>query len=288
MEPIDIRKTIAKKNEKLARRMPNFVIRYLRRILHLDELNRILEENRNTYGIEFTREMVRFFQLNITVDGMENLQEEKRSVFAANHPLGGLDGLALLALIGEQHGSVLTIANDFLMEVENMRELFVPVSKFGSSREYFMRVDEAYASDKPYLVFPAGLCSRKLSVGIFDLRWKKSFVKKARQFNRPIVPICVTGRNSNFFYNLARLRSLLGIKFNIEMMFLVDEMVKQRNKTMKVLAAPPVAPSVFDDRYSDWQWAAKLREHVFLMLTSERVIPFDPEIPVTLPDVGID
>lgn len=288
MEPIDIREIIAKKNEKLARRVPNVLIKYLNRILHVEELNQIFAENQDTHGVEFARVMIEFFQLNLIVEGKENLLKERRAVFAANHPMGGLDGLALLTLIGEEHGSVLTIANDFLMAVENLRELFVPVSKFGSSREYFARVDETYASDHPYLVFPAGLCARKLSVGIFDLQWKKSFVKKARQFQRPIVPICVSGRNSNFFYNLARLRQLLRIKFNIEMMYLVDEMMKQRNRTLKILVAPPVPPTVFDHRFTDWQWAAKLREHVFTMLRTNQILPFDPEIPITLPDVSID
>ncbi len=285
---IDVVKVIEQKNPALAQRMPRFLLRYLQRILHVDELNAILEEHKDTKGVEFTRAMVEFFQLSLEVEGRENLAQEPRAIFAANHPLGGLDGMALVTLIGEEHGSVLTIVNDFLMAVDNMDEVFVPVSKFGSPKEYFARIDEAYASDHPYLIFPAGLCSRKFSFGIFDLQWKKNFVKKAKQFNRPVVPVCVSGRNSNFFYNLARMRKLLRIKFNIEMLYLVDEMVKHRNKTLKVLVAPPIDPSVFDRRCSDWEWAGKLRQHVYQMLISGQVLEFDPDIPVTLPDERID
>ncbi len=288
MERINIDAVIAHRNPKLAKRIPQFVMRYLRRILHVEEINDLIQGHSELYGVDFASAMVESFQLKVEVEGAENLLAEKRAVFAANHPLGGLDGLALLSLIGEHHGSVITIANDFLLSVENLRELFIPVNKFGSSREYFSKVDEAYASDDPYMIFPAGLCSRKFSFGIFDLQWKKSFVKKARQFNRPVVLMCVTGKNSNFFYNLARLRKLFRIKFNVEMIYLVDEMMKQRNKIMKVLIAPPIAPEVFDTRFSDWEWAAKLRQHVYQMLVTGKITEFDPDIEPTLPDISID
>lgn len=288
MKEISVVDAIALKSPTAAQRMPRFLIRYLERILHLEEMNRFLSEHEEVYGLDFTRAAVDFFELSIEIEGKENLKQEPRGVYASNHPLGGLDGVALLHIIGQAHGSVVNISNDFLLSVEQLQELLVPVNKLGSSREYFHRIDQAYASDVPFLIFPAGLCSRKFSFGIADLQWKKSFVKKARQFKRPIVPMGVTGQNSRFFYNLARLRKFFGIKFNIEMIYLVDEMMKQRTKTMRVLVSPPVSHEVFDGRFTDWQWAAKLRQHVYNMLQEGRVIPFNPDITVTLPDEQID
>lgn len=284
MEQIDLRAVAAAKKPGMEKKIPGFVYRYLNRILHVEEANRILADYRDAMGIDFTAELMKEFDLTLEVEGMDNLKQEGRSIFISNHPLGGLDGIALLNLIGQTHGSVRSLSNDFLMSIDNLKELFVPVNMLGSSREYYLKTERMFASEHPYLIFPAGLCSRKSSYGIYDLQWNKSFVKKARQHDRPVVPMCVTGRNSHFFYNLARLRKLLRIRFNIEMLYLVDEMFKQRHNTMKVLISPPIAPKTFDRSFSDWEWAAKLRQHVYTMLSAEKVIEFDPSIEVTLPN----
>ena len=108
-----------------------------------------------------------------------------------------------------------------------------------------------------------------------DLDWKKTFVTKAKEYQRDIIPVHIDGRNSNFFYNLARVRKFLKIKVNIEMAFLVDEMFKQRNKTLTITFGRPIPYQVFDHRFTDAQWAEKLRTFSYQLPDDPNQI-FDP------------
>lgn len=283
MKTLDLDRAIEAKNPKLARLMPRFVKRYLNRILHLDELNKLLDDNKGSTGIEFTRASIDHFGISYVIEGEENLSCAERGLYVSNHPLGGLDGIVLLHIIALKHGEVKSLINDFLMWVEPIQDMFIPVNKTGSSREYHLAITEAYQSDLPLMVFPAGLCSRKQSFGVFDIEWNKSFVKKARQFGRPIIPIYVEGENSRFFYNLAWVRRKLGIKFNIEMLYLSDEMVKQRGKTLKIYTAPPISPDMLDTSVDDWEWARRIRQLVYDMKVQKCVLTFNPERESTLP-----
>jgi len=182
--------------------------------------------------------------------------------------LGGLEGLVLMKLIGNHYGDVRVIINDLLMNVKNLACVFIPVNKVGAnSREYAKKMDEAFASDIPIVTFPAGLCSRKISGKIVDLAWKKSFLHKALQYQRDIVPIHTDGRNSNFFYNLANLRKGLGIKANIEMMFLVNELYHQYNKTIRCTIGKPVEWQILKSISTENAMAA-LRENVYALATN--------------------
>jgi putative hemolysin len=205
---------------------------------------------------------------------------------ASNHPLGGLDGIALIGAVGNHRGETLTPVNDFLMFVKNLQPIFIPVSKVGSAtanREESLKLfNETFAGDATICYFPFGLCSRKTKGGkIMDLDWKKTFVTKSKAYQRDIVPVHIEGRNSNFFYNLARLRKNLGIKVNIEMAFLVDEFFKQRNKQLTITFGKPIAYQTLDRRYSDAQWAEKLRTFSY-QLAKDPDLVFDPEKEYTI------
>ena len=113
------------------------------------------------------------------------------------------------------------------------------------------------------LFFPAGLCSRKQKDGICDLEWKKSFITKARAHKRDIIPCYINGRNSDWFYNLARIRTFFGIKANIEMLYLVDEMFKQRDKEIVITFGKPISYTIFDKKKTDLSWAQILKTHVY-------------------------
>jgi len=280
---VDLNQVIASKSPKLERRMPYFLKRYLQRILHVDQINKFLEENHDKQGMAFTHAVMDFIQLKVEVTGMEHFRGNTAPVFAANHPLGGLDGIALLDLAATHYGAVKTAANDFLMALDTMQEFFIPVNKLGSNREYQYIIREAYESDVPIVIFPAGICSRKLPIGIFDVEWQKSFIKLARSNGRPIVPLRISGRNSHFFYNLAKLRRFLHIKFNIEMLYLVDELFKQQNCSLQVIVGPPIPSEQFDSRCDDWTWARKLRQYVYYLSSENYTVPFDPDAPAELP-----
>ena len=260
---IDLEKVIAGKSERLLRLLPGFVLRYLKKTIHQNDLNDILNRHKDKYGQEFLHELLKEFGANVIVRGEENLLKADRFVVASNHPLGGLDGIALMYVVGKYIPEIVTPVNDFLMYLPNLKPLFIPVNKHGSNASNIALFNETFASDKTVVYFPAGLCSRKTGGEILDLEWKKTFLTKARNYKRDILPVHISGRNSAFFYNLANFRKKIGLKANVEMLFLVDEVFKQKNKDIIITFGKSVSGSVFDKRYSDKQWAEKLKKHVY-------------------------
>jgi len=260
---IDIRRVIGSKSERLARMLPGFVYRYLRRILHEDEINDFICKNRDKQGLDFMDEVIRYFNLKITVKGIENIPTEGKVIIASNHPLGGLDGIAIMHVVGKVRKDIVVLVNDLLMFLPNVRNLFVPVNKHGSNNENVAILNEAFATENIIPMFPAGLCSRKQSGLICDLEWKSTFVLQARRNQRTVIPVHFSGRNSNFFYNLARIRKFLRIKSNIEMFFLVNEMFKQYNREFVITIGDPIDYQTFDKSKKPHEWAAWVKERVY-------------------------
>lgn len=263
MQKIDIRKVMAEKNPKLPKLLPDFIIRYLERVIHVKELNAFIEQNNNKFGLDFVKAALDEFGVNIHVNGEENIPEKGRFLFASNHPLGGLDGMALMLVVGRKRNDVLFPVNDILMNIPNLQDLFIPINKHGSNAENVRIIDDTFAGEKTMLYFPAGLCSRKKNKTIVDLEWKKTFISKSKRHKRDIVPVFVEGRNSNFFYKLANFRTWLGIKANIEMLYLVDEMFKQKNQDIVITFGKPVPYTAFDKSKSDRDWAIEMKRKVY-------------------------
>ena len=260
---IDIEKVFREKDAKMARRIPQFVFNYLKRVIHQEELNKALTQFNHLQGVEFVKAILDFMGVGITFEGLENIEGDSRILLASNHPLGGLDGMALMTVVYRIHPDIAVPGNDILMNIPNMRSLFIPINKHGSNASNMEIINEVFASDKTILYFPAGLCSRKQKGVICDLEWKKTFVTKSRAYHRNIVPVHITGRNSNWFYNLAKWRKHLGLKINIEMLYLVDEMFKQNNKNIHIVFGKPIPWVTFDKRFKDIDWAIKLKAHVY-------------------------
>ncbi len=260
---IDIEKVIGGKSPRLLKIMPGFVIRYLKRILHQERLNGIIQRNNAKKGVAFLDAVLTEFNAKIIVKGKEHFNPSKNYVVISNHPLGGLDGMALMLVIGKMNPNIYMTANDFLMHIENLKMLFLPVNKHGSNAENIALINSKFAENNIIIFFPAGLCSRKIGKNITDLEWKKTFLSMARKFDRDILPVHISGRNSDFFYNLARLRKKIGIKANIEMVYLVDEMFKQDNKDIVITFGKPISVNTFDKRFKDKEWSSVLRNHVY-------------------------
>lgn len=279
---VDFRKVFTEKVPKLMKHMPDCVFRRIQKLLHEDDINDILTRFGHLQGLEFIEAVLADFNLNLTVRGADNLAESDRAVVASNHPLGGLDGIALLAATGRTKPNVTAPVNDFLLYLDPLKPLFIPVTKVGKSvaesrTENLRLFNEAFESEKTICYFPFGLCSRKTKGGkIMDLEWKKTFLTKAKQTGRCIVPTHIDGRNSNFFYNLARIRKALKIKVNIEMAFLPSELFKQRNKSMTITFGKPIDISVFDKSRTDAQWSEQLRCFSYTLEKDENAL-FDPK-----------
>lgn len=263
---IDVERVIGSKNPRLLKWLPGFIIRYLKRILHQNDINAFIRENGHLKGLDFANRIIELFGTRIEVVGLENVPAEGRYLISANHPLGGLDGIALITVLGRLRKDILFPVNDLLMNVESLRPLFIPVNKHGSNAENIMLFDNVFKSDVAILYFPAGLCSRKQKHGVIcDLEWKKTFISKARKFDRDIIPAHISGSNTPFFYNLARFRKQLGLKANIEMLYLVDEMYRQKGKTIKITFGKPIPVETFDRSRNDNEWASLMKEHVYLL-----------------------
>lgn len=268
---VDTAKAIGSKNPRLLRLLPNFVLRYIKHVIHEDELNDAINRNRNRFEHDFVDAAMEEFGVNIKYTGIENIPESGGIILVANHPLGALDGIAFMKVVGQRRKDFRFLVNDLLMNLRNFGPLFVPVNKHGRNpQEYVDMIDKVYSSDECVMVFPAGLVSRRQKGGIIeDLEWKRSFVGKAIAHQKNVVPVFIDGHNSNFFYNLAYWRKKIGIKANVEMFYLVDEMYQQRGKTLTFTIGAPISWQTFTTDKETEYWSAKVKRHVYALKTGD-------------------
>jgi len=256
IQKIDVEKTLYSKNPALKKAIPVFVVNYLKRIVHEDDLNGFLEKWGHLRDAELIEAWLRHFEIKFNILGSENIPKKGRYIFVSNHPLGGLDGLVFIYELSKYFPDIKFPVNDILINIENLSGIFLPVNKHGAQgKDAARKIEEAYSSRSQILYFPAGLCSRKKRGVVKDLQWHKSFISKAVQHKRDIVPAYFSGRNSNFFYNLSNIRKFLGIKANIEMLYLADEMFKQKDKEIRLVFGKTIPWETFDKTRSALEWA---------------------------------
>jgi len=262
---IDIPKLIREKSPKLYKRLPNFLVRWLERIVHVDGFNHYIYEWRDEFGVDWAKRAIKDFHVDITVTGLENVPKTGNQMLVANHPLGGFDGIAMVATIGPFRPDIKAPVNDILLKLPGMKHMLVPINKHAKDVESLKLLTTAFASDDMLLFFPAGLVSRKQKEGIRDLEWKHAFIAKAIEHKRDIVPAFIDAYNSKFFYNFAYWRKKLGIKANIEMIFLPGEVFKQQNSKIAIHFGKPIPYTTFDNTKSRREWAAWVRQHIYDM-----------------------
>lgn len=263
MQQIDINEILASKSRRLANKIPKFVIDYLTRLIRVKKINDILARYSNQPPMDFIDSAFDYIGVRYEVFGVENIPND-RMIFAANHPLGGLDGLALLrALDGRCKNGVKIVVNDLLMHLEPLQSVFVPINKHGKqSDDNVNKYNEAFESDLNMITFPSGMCSRLVDGQISDLQWKTSFIYKAISTNRLIVPTFVEGRNSKAFYRLAKWRKRLKIKANLEMITLPKEMFDQKNKWIKIYVGKPIK---IDNSKTPKEWTEIVRKATYAL-----------------------
>lgn len=264
---IDIEKAIASKNPRLLKFLPRFVLNYIKRTIHEDDMNDAAYRYRDKWGHDFVDATMEEFNITVKSFGGENVPKQGGIIMAANHPLGGLDGIAFIDAVGEYRRDCKFFVNDLLMALKNFDPLFVPVNKHGkNSGDYTKKMEEVYSSDDCIMIFPAGLVSRRQKGRVIeDLQWKKSFITKAIQYQKNIVPVFIDAKNSNFFYNFAYWRKKLGIKSNLEMFFLPDEMYKQKGKTISFTFGKEISWQTFTKEHTPDYWANKVKQHVYAL-----------------------
>ena len=265
----DIRAILKSKAPKA--HVPNFIVRYLERIVHVKQMNAFLRKYPDLRGYEFIERVVgEELGCSASIDGLENIPATGRPViFVSNHPLGGLDGMIIAHMIHKSRQQALkVIVNELLMFMEPIADLWAPVNKVGHlSKEQAIEQQKMWESGTDVLTFPAGICSRLQRINgkwrIQDLEWQKNFIQRAREYHRDVVPIYFEGQNSRFFYVLALIRKILHIKLNIEMLYLVDEMYGAHGKHFRVHVLPPIPYSTFDNSRTPKGWAQHIKSIVY-------------------------
>lgn len=265
---IDIDKILASKMGNKVKYVPGFLVRWLKHIIHEDEVNKFLWESRNLEGTEWLTECVHYLDMTLNIEGEENLPDKndgKLYTFVSNHPLGGEDGVALGSIIGQHYdGKFRYLVNDLLLNLPGLKPVSIGINKTGKqSRDFPRMVEAGFQSDNHMLMFPAGLNSRKINGKIHDLPWKKTFITKSVEYQRDVVPIYFSGRNSDRFYRIANWQKKLGLKVNIAMLFLVDEMYRNVHETFTVKIGKPIPWQTFDKSKTPAEWAQFVEDKVY-------------------------
>ncbi len=266
---IDIEKILASKVGDKMKFIPKSLVNWLKRTTHQEELNEFIWKSRDHEGAEWLEDCVKFLDMNLKVEGFENLPDKddtKRYTFVSNHPLGGGDGVALGAILSRKYGNDFRlIVNDILMNLPGLAPLCIPVNNTTSKRERALTamIEAGFASEHNLLLFPAGLCSRKIDGKIQDVEWKKTFITKSIESQRDVVPIHFSGKNSDKFYRIANICKKLHLKVNVAMLYLPDEMIKNRHNTFTVKIGKPIPWQTFDKSRKPKEWAQWVRKQVY-------------------------
>lgn len=267
---IDLDLILSSKMGSKAKFVPRPFVSWLKRVIHQDEVNRFLWESRLLSGTEWLEECVRYLDMTLQIVGEENLpakDDGKLYTFVSNHPLGGADGVALGSIIGRHYdGHFRYLVNDLLMNLPGLAPVCIPINKTGSqSRSFPQMVEDGFKSGNHILMFPAGICSRRIDGKVQDIAWKKTFITKSVEYQRDVVPIHFSGSNSDFFYKLASFSDKYVKKINLAMLFLVDEMYKNVHKSFQVTIGKPIPWQTFDKSKSASTWAQEVRSRVYAL-----------------------
>jgi len=266
-KPIVLEELITQHAPSFAPWVPKMVLNRLSSLLHLDEINTFLSEHFHDGPLEFVASVVEFLELKLKTQGQTSLKDipTNRPIIVANHPLGGPESLVMMHAVGKIDPKVKMVSKAILGELKPLKPLLIPIPTW-NQRALVGQYRQAFNSDMPIIMFPAGYCSRPLSNKvIFDLKWYSSFVRMARVYNRPILPVHIDGANSNKFYRLSSLRRALRIKVSFESLYLPDEMFKQRGKTITLSCGQLIEPNQLPSDLSDDLLADRIRSYVYLL-----------------------
>jgi len=265
---LDIEEILRSKMGKKARWVPRPLVSWLKHIAHEDFLNKFIWDARDLTGTPWLVDCLKYLEVKIEVEGLENLPDKndgRNYTFVSNHPLGGIDGVAIGSVIGQHYDDRFRyLVNDLLMNLPGLAPLCIPINTTTKkSRSFPQIVEEGFKGDHHILMFPAGLCSRRRNGVIHDLPWKKTFITKSVETQRDVVPLYFEGRNSNFFYRLSNISDRYVKKINIAMLFLVDEMYKNRGQTFRIKIGKPIPWQTFDHTKTAAEWAQVVEDEVY-------------------------
>lgn len=259
---LDVEKVLG---PKLMKKLPRFAVNFFKRRIHQDEINDCIMHAEHYKGAGFFDEALKYVDITFQIRGEENLDPGKKYLFAGNHPLGGPEALIIGSVFRRIYGDGFKVpVNHLLANLKPLNEFFVPVRVYGSNRnrELGEQIADMFRSDYQVLVFPAGMCARKIKGKVTEMPWKKMFITQSRKFERDVVPIHISGFNSRRFFFFTKLSMFLKLKFNLGMIFLVDELFNKKGQEFVVTFGKPVPYTTFDKTKTDLQWAAEIKDQV--------------------------
>ena len=261
---------------KLRKKLPRFAINFLKRRVHQDDINGVVMSVEHYKGVGFFDEALNYLDITYRTRGEENLDGEKKYLFVCNHPLGGPEALIIGSVFRRLYGEGFQVpVTPIMANLKPLAEFFTPVNNLSSkqSRDLGERISKMFTSDQQVVVFPAGLCAKKVKGKVTEMPWKKMFVTQARRYERDVVPVHISGHNSRWYFFLSKLSKFLGLKINIGMLYLVDELFKQRGNEFVITFGKPVPYTTFDKSKTDLQWAADMRERVKALAEGNGCVP---------------
>ena len=263
---IDLETALQGKIPDIYKKIPAVILWLIKKVIRQDDINRMIHQSSHLHGIPMVDWALDQFGVYIVVKGKELIPKNGQYIFSANHPLGSLDGLAILTVVATIHHSVKFVANDLLRVIKGLEPVFLYIARFGEIDKRNVReINKTLASDAQLLVQPAGTVSKRNPIEISDLPWNKFFISKAIQHKRDVIPVHVQARNSQLFYNIASFRKIFRIKSNLEMFLLPREMFNKSSKTISITFGEPITYKTFDESRTRLEWAQKVREYVYLM-----------------------
>ena len=263
---IDMELALQEKIPDIYKKIPGVLIRLMEKVIRQDDMNRMIHESSHLNGIPLVDWVLDQFGVNIVVKGKKLIPKKGRYIYPANHPIGGLDGLAIVSVVAKIHPLIKFVANDLLRVIKGFDSISLYIARFGQiNRRNAILINKTLASEAQLLIQPAGTVSKRNPVKIRDLAWNKFFIHKAIQYKRDIIPIHVQARNSRLFYNIASFRKIFRIKSNLEMFLLPREMFNKSSKTISITFGEPIAYKTFDESRTRLEWAQKVREYVYLL-----------------------
>ena len=270
---VDIEKILG---PKLRKKLPRFAINFLKRRLHQDQVNEAIMGANSYHGAGFFDEALKYLNITYRTRGEEKLDKDKKYIFVCNHPLGGPEALIIGSVFHRLYGEGFQVpVTPIMANLKPLAEFFTPVNNLSSkqSRDLGERIAKMFNSDQQVVVFPAGLCARKIKGKITEMPWKKMFVTQARRYERDVVPVHMSGHNSKWYFFLCKLSKFLRLKINIGMLYLVDELFKQRGNEFVITFGEPVPYTTFDKSKTDRQWAAEMQERVKALAEGNGCVP---------------
>tara|TARA_B100000586_G_scaffold239888_1_gene192360 strand:- start:398 stop:1264 length:867 start_codon:yes stop_codon:yes gene_type:complete len=271
---IDVSLSIKEKIPSTYKKLPNYMFRLIERIILQDEMNSIIQQSSHLQGIDMVNWILRFFGVKVKVQGQHLIPINGRNIFPSNHPTGGLDGLSIISEIAKINTNTKFIVNDLLRVVKGLESLCIYIARFGNiNRRDAKSINDAFSSNINVILHPAGSVSKRNPLRICDLEWNKFFIRKAIQFERNVIPIHIKAANSSLFYNIATIRKLFFIQSNLEMFFLPREMFNKKGHTIRITFGKPIPYNAFDTSKTNFEWAQKVREYVYLIGDREYSAP---------------